>query len=206
MCRSSIWRRTRLAALLALGVQAAAPASSQSPPARPPLIRHDFTSSAEGWRISGDTGPAEAAFRPQGGNPGGCITGTDEAIGETWYFRAPDAVLRQLAAAEDGRISFSLKQSSDTDGAFLDEDIVIVGTAGRVGYRFGFQAGPGMRWKDYAVRLSASAGWRWNQGPRATEAQIRSVLAAPLSLEIRGEYVTGPDEGSLDNFVLTARE
>jgi len=32
------------------------------------------------------------------------------------------------------------------------------------------------------------------------------VLAAPLSLDIRGEYFTGPDEGSLDNFLLKARE
>ena len=34
------------------------------------------------------------------------------------------------------------------------------------------------------------------------EAQLRSVLASPLSLEIRGEYTTGPDEGFLDNFEL----
>jgi hypothetical protein len=29
------------------------------------------------------------------------------------------------------------------------------------------------------------------------------VLARPDRLEIRGEYVTGPDTGSLDNFTLT---
>ena len=44
--------------------------------------------------------------------------------------------------------------------------------------------------------------WNWNH--RATQAQIESLLAAPTRLEIRGEYVTGPDEGSLDNFLLTA--
>ena len=29
------------------------------------------------------------------------------------------------------------------------------------------------------------------------------MLANPTSLEIRGEYHTGPDEGALDTFVLT---
>ena len=33
---------------------------------------------------------------------------------------------------------------------------------------------------------------------------MRSVLANPTSLEIRGEYHTGPDEGALDTVVLTA--
>ena len=38
----------------------------------------------------------------------------------------------------------------------------------------------------------------------ATQAQIRSVLANPTSLEIRGEYHTGPDEGALDSVVVSA--
>jgi hypothetical protein len=114
-------------------------------------------------------------------------------------------VVQQLPAAENGTISYSLKQSSDVDGGFLDEDVVIVGAAGRIGYRFGFGSGPGTAWKDYSVRLSASEGWRWNMGAPATQAQIRSVLASPVSLDIRGEFVTGPDEGSLDNFTLKGR-
>jgi hypothetical protein len=52
------------------------------------------------------------------------------------------------------------------------------------------------------VRLSEAEGWTWNWNSRATQAQIKSVLAAPTRLDIRGEYATGPDEGSLDNFVL----
>jgi hypothetical protein len=168
------------------------------------LVSHDFTSSTQGWRISGDSSTTDPIFSPTGGNPGGCITGVDEALGETWYFRAPTTVLTQLPAAENGTISYSLKQSSNMDGGFLDDDVIIVGTAGRIGYRFGFGSGPGTAWKDYSVQLSASAGWRWNLGPPATQAQIRSVLAAPVSLDVRGEFVTGPDEGSLDNFMLTA--
>jgi hypothetical protein len=52
--------------------------------------------------------------------------------------------------------------------------------------------------------LSATAGWTWNWNRRATQAQIEQVLAAPTLLQIRGEYVTGDDMGSLDNFALTA--
>ena len=165
---------------------------------------YEFTDSAEEWRISTDSGAADAIFNPNGGNPGACISGVDEALGETWYFRAPTAVLRQLAAAENGAITFSLKQSTNVDGGFLDDDVVITGTAGRIGYRFRSGSAPGTSWKDFSVRLSADEGWRWNWGPPATQIQIRSVLAAPLSLEIRGEYVTGEDEGSLDNFALKA--
>jgi hypothetical protein len=168
------------------------------------LATHDFTSSTEGWKIRTDTGLADPIFTLTGGKPGGYITGVDEAIGETWYFHAPDSVLRQLRAAEYGTIRFSLKQSTDMDGAFLDDDVLIVGEAGRIGYRFGMGSAPGTAWKEFSVRLSASEGWQWNWNARATQEQIRSVLAAPLLLEIRGEYVTGDDEGSLDSFSLRA--
>jgi hypothetical protein len=54
------------------------------------------------------------------------------------------------------------------------------------------------------VKITAGAGWRWNWSAPASQEQIRSVLANPTSLEIRGEYHTGPDEGALDNVVLRA--
>ena len=167
----------------------------------PTLIRHDFTESAQGWLISGDTGAAEPILNMTGGHPGGCITGVDEALGETWYFRAPAAVLQQLPAAVNGTLGYSLKQSGAII-SLIDDDVVIVGAAGRLSYRF--RTVPGTDWTDFSVRLSESEGWTWNWNRRATQAQIEGVLAAPTRLEIRGEYVTGPDEGSLDNFVLTA--
>jgi alkaline phosphatase D len=167
----------------------------------PILVSHDFTGSAQGWSINGDTQAAAPTFRASGGHPGGCITGVDEALGETWYFRAPITVLEQLPAAVNGTISFSFKQSG-TAMSLIDDDIVIVGPAGRLTYRFA--TGPGTDWRDYTVRLSASEGWTWNWNARATQAQLESVLSAPTRLEIRGEFVTGDDDGSLDNFVLTA--
>ena len=165
------------------------------------LVRHDFTASAQGWIVNGDTRPAGAIFSRAGGHPGGCITGVDEALGETWSFLAPATVLQQLPKAVNGTISYSLKQSGPIISLF-DDDIVIVGAAGRLSYRF--PTAPGTEWTDFTVHLSATEGWTWNWNQRATQAQIEGVLAAPNLLQIRGEYVTGDDMGSLDNFALTA--
>ena len=165
------------------------------------LIENDFTTSAEGWTITGDAEP-NAPFDATHGHPGGCLTGVDAQFGETWFFHASPAVLQQLPNAIDGTMTFSLKQSGGVP-SLIDDDVVIDGPAGRLSYRF--KTGPGADWTDFSVRLSASAGWTWNWNKRATQSQIDSVLAHPTRLEIRGEYVTGPDTGSLDNFTLTAR-
>jgi hypothetical protein len=170
------------------------------PAEAPVLVSHDFNESAQGWHIAGDTGTVDPVYSASGGHPGGAISGTDEAIGETWYFRAPASVLTQLPAAVGGTISFSLKQSGSQVSLF-DDDVVIVGAAGRLSYRF--PTAPGTGWTDFSVRLVESEGWTWNWNRRATQAQIDSVLAAPTGLDIRGEYVTGQDEASLDNFVLS---
>ena len=165
------------------------------------LVAHDFDSSAHGWRVSGDTGQSEPQFHAAGGHPGGYISHVDEALGETWYFRAPESVLRALPAAEHGTLSYSLKQSADIPSV-VDDDIVIVGPAGRLSFRSA--TSPGTEWTTFSVKLTAGPGWRWNWNAAASQEQFRSVLANPTSLEIRGEYHTGPDEGALDTVVLRA--
>lgn len=165
------------------------------------LVVHDFTATTHGWFVSGDTGAAEPHRHATGGDPGGYISHADEALGETWYFSAPPSVLNALSAAEQGTLTYSLKQSEPVVGIFED-DIVIVGPAGRLSYRFPYS--PGTGWTSFTVTFAATAGWRWNWNRPASQEQIRSVLANPTSLEIRGEYHTGPDEGALDTVVLTA--
>ena len=147
-------RRPFAAIACALSVTALACHSAGADAGRT-LIRHDFTDSAQGWIVSGDTRPAEAVFSRTGGHPGGCITGVDEALGETWHFLAPPSVLQQLPKAVNGTISYSLKQSGPIISLF-DDDVVIVGPAGRLSYRF--PTAPGTDWTDFSVQLSATAG------------------------------------------------
>ncbi len=165
------------------------------------LVAHGFEGTTHGWLVSGDTGAADPQLHASGGAPGGYISHEDEALGETWYFRAPDSVLRALSAAEHGTLAYSLKQSADIVGNFED-DVVIIGPAGRLSYRF--RESPGTDWASFSVTFTAAAGWRWNWNRAATQEQIRRVLANPTSLEIRGEYHTGPDEGSLDSVEVTS--
>jgi hypothetical protein len=175
------------------GPDAQAPSSGQT------LVDHEFTTSAKGWLVSGDTGPVVPEFHRDGGHPGGYISNVDEAVGETWYFRAPGSLLNRLRAAENGTLSYSLQQSVDGPG-FVDDDIVIQGPSGRLSYRF--ERTPGTEWSRFSVRLTTTAGWRWNWNAQPTSDEMRSVLVNATSLEIRGEYHTGPDVGGLDSVVL----
>ena len=104
-----------------------------------------------------------------------------------------------MAAAENGTLSYSLKYPSDNTGS-LDDDVIIVGPAGRLSFRFG--TSPGSGWTAFAVKSRPRPGGAGTGTRAATQEQIHSVLANPTSLEIRGEYHTGPDEGALDNVVL----
>lgn len=179
------------------------PVPAQTQPRGRLIVAHDFSTSTQGWLVSGDTGLTVPEFHAAGGQPGGYISNVDEALGETWYFLAPDTVLKQLPAAEHGLLSYDIEQSAEGPG-FLDDDVIITGPAGRLSYRF--RSTPGTSWTTFSVALSAAAGWRWNWNTPATQEQIRRVLAGATSLEIRGEYYTGPDVGSLDNVVLRAGE
>ncbi len=201
------------ALVLAAAVALAAPARAQQaqpPPSQQPalqpltgqvLAHYEFTSSAQGWRIVGDTDPMPPIYDPTGGREGGCIEGIDQALGETWYFNAPAETVALLPSAIGGTLSYWLKQSGD-QVSLNDDDIVIIGNAGRLSYRF--PTSPTTSWTPMAVRLAPSAGWVWNWNKPATEAQFRELLAAPSQLLIRGEYVTGDDRASLDTVVLAA--
>src|SRR6185369_5219460 len=116
------------------------------------LVLNEFSTSTEGWQIAGDTGPSTPLFQSSGGRTGGYISYVDQALGETWYFQAPAAVLEKLPAAEGGRLEYTLRQSP-IDAGFPDDDVVIVGPAGRLSYRFDYA--PGSDWTDFSVPLSA---------------------------------------------------
>src|SRR4051812_41134951 len=88
---------------------------------RGPLVLHEFSSSAEGWQVAGDTGPIAPVFHASGGRVAGYISNKDEAVGETWYYQAPATVLAQLPVAEGGRLEYTIKQDAP-DAGFPDDD------------------------------------------------------------------------------------
>src|SRR5262249_30186020 len=159
--------RARAVIAAALVCLLGAPASSRSQ--APPLVAYDFEASTHGWLISGDTGAFGPELHASGGDPGGYISHVDEALGETWYFPAPDSMLAGLAAAEHGTLSYRLKQSADVPG-FVDDDIIIVGRAGRLSFRF--PTTPGTGWTPFSVKLAAGPGWRFNWNMPASQEQI----------------------------------
>ncbi len=57
------------------------------------------------------------------------------------------------------------------------------------------------QWTHFSVKLDGSAGWKKDKldGPAATDDEVKAVLADLTKLEIRGEFNTGQDTGSLDN-------
>lgn len=64
---------------------------------------------------------------------------------------------------------------------------------------------PGTTFAPFSIPLTET-GWRSSTflGAAISQANFKTILSNPTSLEIRGEYVSGPDAASLDNVLLQA--
>jgi hypothetical protein len=164
------------------------------------LASSSFDQDDEGWIVVGDAfGPYYAAT---GGYPGGHIYATDFVIGGVWYWQAPAKFLGDKSAAYGGTLTFDLRQSN-ISSQFDDIDVIL--STGDSTLIFDTPYNPGAEWTAYTVNLTASPGWlNATTGRPATEAELRLVLSSLTELDIRGEYRTGTDTGSLDNVVLNA--
>ena len=188
------WAAARGPSLLAIacGLALVAPgfrAARAQGPIGATLVSHDFTSRPKAGASAGTRARASPSSAPSGGHPGGCITGVDEALGETWYFHAPATVVQQLPAAVNGTISFSLKQSG-TIISLIDDDVVIVGR--RDASATGSPMPPGTDWTDFSVRAVRKRGVDVELEPACHPGADRAASwRRRLRLEIRGEYVTG---------------
>ena len=130
-----------------------------------------------------------------------------------WMFNAPAKFLGDKSAAMDGFIEFSswdrmLGEGGDIDPdpypnvAFISGDTAIVL----------LNESPAIdQWTTYRYDLSDRAPWLWADGtmpdnelPLATRAQILQVLGNVTTLLIRGEAITGDDEGLLANVTLAS--
>ena len=194
--RMPIARSTAIAGVLLAGLMGL---HAQSSPQERTLVAHDFSASPTDGSCP-ETPARRSPVPPSGGHPGGYISHADEAVGRDVVLPGARQRAAALAAAENGTLSYSLKQSADDPG-FLDDDVIIVGPAGRLSFRFA-------RRPARAGRLLGEAHGRGRLALEleraASQEQIHRVLANPTSLEIRGEHYTGPDEGALDNVVLRA--
>ena len=161
----------------------------------------DFEGGTEGWTINGDAQGSliDPTWVASGGNPGGHISATDDGQGVYWYFRAATKFHGNFAGAYDKALSFDLKQSGTNDQRDR-RDVIIQGSSMLIWYDT--SSNPGTSWTSYLVALNEAAGWQLDDNSAATEADIRSVLSDIVDLQIRGEYIYGPDSAQLDNVVL----
>ena len=160
-----------------------------------------FTDGADGWGVDGDAQGqgGQATFVAEGGNPNGYISGTDDEQGAVWYFVAPPKFLGNQLSAYGTNLTFDLRQSS-TDNQRDAVDVFLRGED--LELRFDTSINPGTDWTSYSVPLSAGQGWTVTDAGDATAEQIQTVLSSLDSLRIRGEFISGPDTGDMDNVVL----
>lgn len=163
-----------------------------------------FESDAQGWTALGDiAGPL--TWSALGGNPGGHVSIVDSVTGGTTYFVAPGAFLGNQSAALGSSLTFDLKQVfPGAANQFDASDVILIGGGFTLAFDLPTNPANGS-WTSYAVPLTASA-WHLTSlaGAAPTTGQFLSTLSGLTSLQIRAEYQTGADTGSLDNVFLAA--
>lgn len=162
-----------------------------------------FDTGTEGWLLSGDTTSALPSYISTGGNPGGYIHGIDTAAGDTWYWQAPATFLGNVSSAYGRSFNFDMRMRGGSN-IFSDSDVVLAGAGLTLAYDFNYLPA-NVVWTSFSVILSETAAWRVGSlsGPLATQMQIQSVLSNLTLLRIRGEFISGADNGDLDNVILS---
>ncbi len=167
-------------------------------------ITSTFDTDAEGWLASGDVTSTTPTYVATGGNPGGAIEVDDLTVGGIWYYDAPAAFLGAKAGAYGQTLSFDIWQTG-SGPQFDASDVVLDGAGLTLTIDAGANPLPIGTWVGTSVLLREDAGWfkvadhRNLVGPPATQAEMLAVLGSLTRLRIRGEFITGPDVGKLDN-------
>jgi hypothetical protein len=176
-------------------------------PAHAQLARSTFDADTDGWMVVDRANDSLTVFNTRspvftnwGGNPNGCIYTTD-GPGD-FYFRAPAKFLGNKSAAYGYPLEFDLISNlADTPGNLLYSVILIGGGLTNLA------ALPPITvsntWTPFSVMLQAGAYWtNAATGLPSTAADLLNCLTALESLEISGEFGTGPDTGGIDNVTL----
>jgi hypothetical protein len=167
------------------------------------IAMSDFTVDDECWLIAGDATSAIPTHMLMGGNPDGFLRGFDQTVGNTWYWDAPSKFLGNVGAAYGFALTFELRMRGS--GPLFDESDVILDGAGLSLHLAVISPVPeDLDWTSYEAGLTESTGWRVGSlaGDFATADQLRFVLSDLRRLRIRGEFISGADNGDLDNVVL----
>jgi hypothetical protein len=169
------------------------------------IAQSDFSVNSDGWTLAGDSTTATPAYLSTGGNPGGFIRGFDEVVGGVWFWRAPTKFLGDDSAAYGFSLTYDLRMRG-SGPISVYSDIILDGA----GISLHYDTSPvpsDIPWTSYSVLLSETAGWKVGSlsGTLATQTQVLAVLSDLTGLRIRGEFISGADNGDLDNVVLNAR-
>jgi hypothetical protein len=167
-------------------------------------VQSVFTTDTDGWLLAGDATTSMPTFVASGGNPDGYINGVDRTVGGVWYWQAPAKFLGDRSLSFAQTLSFDLRMRG-SGPLFAAPDVSLIG--GGLTLHADLSPVPqNLDWTTYAVALSEAGGWKVNDlaGAAATGPQIQQVLGALTALRIRGEFITGSDNGDLDNVVLAA--
>ena len=185
-------------------------------------VMHDGFANAgslAGWSGDGDYHDLKwgdlAQFRYQGGY----IWAKDAGTGGTWFFRAADRYHGDLSQMVGGIMSFALNAGYGPDGdprengprVGVGDDILISGGTMTLAYRIPQAQWPvAENYRLYTLGLGEGDGWTVvmdpdyyappSERPAATEAEIREVLTNVTAIRIRGEWFSGLDWCSIDEF------
>jgi hypothetical protein len=191
--------RKRLAAC-GLAISVAIIANVQ---ARAQLAESDFSVDVDGWLVSGDVTSAVPAYVATGGNPSGYINATDLTVGGIWFWEAPAKFLGDKSGAYGFPLTYELRMRGS--GPLFNYSDVILDGGGLSLHLVRTPPVPGnIAWTSYSALLSEAEDWRIGSaaGAAATQSQVQAVLASLTRLRIRGEFISGSDNGDIDNVVL----
>lgn len=137
----------------------------------------------------------------------GAIFVVDADDGDTFYWNAPLEFLGNKSTAYGGKLRWTAR---DIGGGTMDQDnsqVVMLG--GMVGSSFQVINCPcpllpgTASYQELSVTLSASgSGCFFSNGSKPTAAQFTSVLRTLSFLQIKAEFLNGPDEASMDHVLL----
>jgi hypothetical protein len=163
-------------------------------PARAAVETH-FDTDLEGWRITGDNA---SAWNAAGGNPGGCLSVNDLAIGDDNRAVAPPIYLGNwggLGVQDSLGLDYYFQNTSGGSIVPAPNVFRIAGPGGAA-HAIPNYAPPQLAWTTAKISLSP-ADWILESGTWS------ALLAHVNSLTIAGEFVSGGELVLLDNIRLT---